>query len=127
MGDPFRAHGCGSPWDAGSGHCPGAMRVSRRGPDRGEDRAHGRHPTHDPGRTELTGADGGVVLSVLSQPKRFALLVYLSFEGSGGLIRRDTVAALFWPDHDQERRDPDDARRPELGVRARSTLYFRHA
>lgn len=38
---------------------------------------------------------------MLSQPKRFALLVYLSVEGSAGLIRRDTVAALFWPDHDQ--------------------------
>jgi len=52
-------------------------------------------------RTELTGDDGGVVLSVLSQPKRFALLVYLAVEGSDGLIRRDTVAALFWPDQGQ--------------------------
>jgi serine/threonine-protein kinase len=53
------------------------------------------------GRTELTRPDGRAVLSVLSQPKRFALLVYLAVEGSRGLIRRDTVAALFWPEHDQ--------------------------
>lgn len=53
------------------------------------------------GRTDLTGPDGRAILSVLSQPKRFALLVYLVVEGSRGLIRRDTVAALFWPEHDQ--------------------------
>lgn len=53
------------------------------------------------GRSDLTTVDGGVVLSVLAQPKRFALLVYLAVEGSDGLIRRDAVAALFWPEQDQ--------------------------
>jgi hypothetical protein len=53
------------------------------------------------GRTELTGADGGSILSVLAQPKRFALLVYLSVEASDGFVRRDAVAALFWPESDQ--------------------------
>jgi len=53
------------------------------------------------GRTDLTGPGGRTILSVLSQPKRFALLVYLAVEGSKGLVRRDTIAALFWPDQDQ--------------------------
>jgi Tol biopolymer transport system component len=53
------------------------------------------------GRTELEGPDGVAILSVLSQPKRFALLVYVAVEGSGGLIRRDKVAALFWPERNQ--------------------------
>ena len=53
------------------------------------------------GRTDLTTYDGGVVLSVLAQPKRFALLVYLAVEASDRLIRRDTVAAIFWPESDQ--------------------------
>ncbi|HSG09701.1 MAG TPA: hypothetical protein VLA36_15170 [Longimicrobiales bacterium] len=66
------------------------------------------------GRTDLTTGDGGVVLSVLAQPKRFALLVYLAVEGSNGLIRRDTVAALFWPEQDQA-----DAR-----ANLRKSLYF---
>lgn len=66
------------------------------------------------GRTELTREDGGEILSVLAQPKRFALLVYLAIEGSDGFIRRDTVAALFWPEHDQA-----DAR-----ANLRKSLYF---
>jgi len=66
------------------------------------------------GRTDLTGADGRPILSVLSQPKRFALLVYLTVEGSSGLIRRDTVAALFWPERDQA-----DAR-----ANLRKSIYF---
>ena len=53
------------------------------------------------GRTELTGTGRRPILSVVSQPKRFALLVYLEVEGSRGLIWRDTVAALIWPDRDQ--------------------------
>ncbi len=53
------------------------------------------------GHTELTGPEGEAILSVLSQPKRFALLVYLAVEGSNGLLRRDKVVALFWPERDQ--------------------------
>jgi len=66
------------------------------------------------GRADLTGADGRPILSVLSQPKRFALLVYLTVEGSGGLIRRDNIAALFWPERDQA-----DAR-----ANLRKSIYF---
>lgn len=53
------------------------------------------------GRTELESPDGVAILSVLAQPKRFALLVYLAVEGSSGLIRRDKVAAMFWPERNQ--------------------------
>lgn len=52
------------------------------------------------GRTELKQADGASILSVLSQPKRFALLVYLAVEGTDGFIRRDKVVALFWPERE---------------------------
>ena len=41
-------------------------------------------------------------LSVLSQPKRAALLVYLAAATPRGFHRRDTLLALFWPDSDQE-------------------------
>jgi hypothetical protein len=66
------------------------------------------------GRTELKGADGQSVLSVLAQPKRFALLVYLTVEASDRFVRRDTVATVFWPDHDQS-----DAR-----AHLRKSLYY---
>ncbi len=55
------------------------------------------------GRTELTGPDGSSILSVLSQPKRFALLVYLAVEGSERFVRRDRLVAVFWPELDHER------------------------
>jgi hypothetical protein len=66
------------------------------------------------GHTGLTTDDGGVILSVLSQPKRFAILVYVAVEGAQGLIRRDKVAALFWPEHDQA----------EARANLRKSLYF---
>jgi DNA-binding SARP family transcriptional activator len=55
------------------------------------------------GRTELEGTDGRSILSVLSQPKRFALLVNLAVAAPGGFVRRDRLIALFWPEHDQDR------------------------
>ncbi|NNF28532.1 MAG: hypothetical protein HKN73_15005 [Gemmatimonadetes bacterium] len=66
------------------------------------------------GRTELTRTDGGSILSVLAQPKRLALLVYLVVEGSDRLVRRDSVATVFWPDSDQS-----DAR-----ANLRKSLYY---
>jgi DNA-binding SARP family transcriptional activator/tetratricopeptide (TPR) repeat protein len=51
----------------------------------------------------LRRADGSEVHSVLSQPKRFALLVYLALAGQGGFRRRDSLLALFWPEADQDR------------------------
>src|SRR4051812_39374885 len=48
----------------------------------------------------LRGADGREITSLPAQPKRFALLAYLAL-GTGGYRRRDTLAAMFWPDLDQ--------------------------
>ena len=48
----------------------------------------------------LRGSDGREFTSLPAQPKRFALLAYLAL-GGGGYHRRDTLAAMFWPDMDQ--------------------------
>ncbi|MGH7621956.1 MAG: AfsR/SARP family transcriptional regulator, partial [Gemmatimonadaceae bacterium] len=34
-------------------------------------------------------------------PKRFAVLAYLAISGGGGYHRRDSLAAMFWPEMDQ--------------------------
>ncbi len=52
------------------------------------------------GPTELVQSDGRSVQSVLSQPKRLALLSYLALEGTKGPCRRDTLLALFWVERD---------------------------
>jgi DNA-binding SARP family transcriptional activator/TolB-like protein len=49
----------------------------------------------------LRGPDGRELTSLPAQPKRFALLAYLALGGRGGYHRRDTLAALFWPEMDQ--------------------------
>ena len=41
------------------------------------------------------------VRAVLQQPKRFALLLFLT-AARGRLLRRDTLLAQFWPELDQE-------------------------
>jgi DNA-binding SARP family transcriptional activator len=53
------------------------------------------------GSTELHDANGREIGSVLAQPKRLALLVYLA--ASGGFQRRDTLLGLFWPELDASR------------------------
>ncbi len=55
------------------------------------------------GPLELKGPDGEDILSVLSQPKRVALLAYLALATDQGFRRRDTIIGLFWPELDQER------------------------
>jgi DNA-binding SARP family transcriptional activator/TolB-like protein len=55
------------------------------------------------GPLELHGEDGTEIRSVLAQPKRLALLVYLALASPGGFQRRDRLLALFWPDVDEER------------------------
>ncbi|HYR08674.1 MAG TPA: BTAD domain-containing putative transcriptional regulator, partial [Longimicrobium sp.] len=47
--------------------------------------------------------DAVEVRSVLSQPKRLALLAYLASATPRGFHSRDTLLALFWPESDQER------------------------
>lgn len=49
----------------------------------------------------LRGPNGHELASLLAQPKRFALLAYLALGEGDGYHRRDTLAAMFWPDLDQ--------------------------
>ncbi|MBT8398612.1 MAG: hypothetical protein KJN92_16670, partial [Gemmatimonadetes bacterium] len=51
---------------------------------------------------DLRAPDGEEVLSVLSQPKRTAILAYLAIASPQGYHRRDKLAGLFWPEVDQE-------------------------
>lgn len=56
------------------------------------------------GTTELTREDGVTVQSVLAQPKRLALLVYLALhQDPGAFVRRDHLVAVFWRDKDEAR------------------------
>jgi DNA-binding SARP family transcriptional activator/TolB-like protein len=57
---------------------------------------------HTLGTLELKAADGHALLSVLAQPKRLALLIYLATASPGGFQRRDKLLALFWPELDEE-------------------------
>ena len=60
------------------------------------------------GSIELSGPDGRPAISVLAQPRRLALLVYLAAAAPRGFHRKDTVRAVFWPEVD--------------GLRARQSL-----
>jgi TolB-like protein/DNA-binding SARP family transcriptional activator len=55
------------------------------------------------GSLDLVGSDDGASLrSVLAQPKRTALLVYLAVEAPPGTFhRRDSLLATFWPERDR--------------------------
>jgi DNA-binding SARP family transcriptional activator/tRNA A-37 threonylcarbamoyl transferase component Bud32 len=83
------------------------------------------------GPIELQDADGRELRSILAQPKRLALLVYLA-ASSGGFHRRDTLLALFWPELD-ERRGRDALNqairflRKELGGATESVIVSRGA
>jgi len=46
-------------------------------------------------------SDGRELGSLMAQPKRFALLAYLAIAGGDGYHRRDSLAAMFWPELDQ--------------------------
>jgi DNA-binding SARP family transcriptional activator/TolB-like protein len=54
------------------------------------------------GALGLGSADGKPLASVLAQPRRTALLCYLALESPRGFQRRDTLYALFWPEHSTE-------------------------
>ncbi|WP_373068654.1 BTAD domain-containing putative transcriptional regulator [Gemmatimonas sp.] len=45
----------------------------------------------------------GSLATLLAQPRRAALLVYLAIEGEGEFVSRDSLLALFWPDSDESR------------------------
>jgi DNA-binding SARP family transcriptional activator/TolB-like protein len=70
------------------------------------------------GALELVAGDGTTLASVLTQPRRAALLCYLALESRHGFLRRDLLYAMFWPEHNAL-----DARHA-----LRQSLYFlRHA
>ena len=52
---------------------------------------------------ELADSDGREIRSVLNQPKRLALLVYLAASQPKRYHRRDSLLALFWPESDEFR------------------------
>jgi DNA-binding SARP family transcriptional activator len=54
------------------------------------------------GVLDLRGSDGRALRSILAQPKRLALLSYLSVTNARAFLRRDQVLALFWPEQDND-------------------------
>jgi adenylate cyclase len=55
------------------------------------------------GPLDLRSADGSEIRSVLVQPKRLALLLYLALASPRGFHRRERLMALFWPELDTAR------------------------
>jgi serine/threonine-protein kinase len=53
------------------------------------------------GSLDLQGPEGQELRSVLSQPRRLALLAYLAVATPRGFHRRDTLLGLFWPEQDE--------------------------
>ncbi len=54
------------------------------------------------GGLELRGSDGLQLDTVLTQPKRVALLAFLAAAAPHRFHRRDTLLGLLWPELDQE-------------------------
>jgi len=54
------------------------------------------------GSIDLKDANGRELHSLLAQPKRLALLIFLCVAKPHGFHRRDKLCGLFWPDADQE-------------------------
>ena len=54
------------------------------------------------GTLVLRNAGGEDIGSVLAQPKRVALLLYLAIARPRGFHRRDTLLALLWPEQDEQ-------------------------
>ena len=53
------------------------------------------------GAIDLRSPDRGELSTVLAQPKRVALLIYLALARPRGFQRRDRIVALFWPELDE--------------------------
>lgn len=51
----------------------------------------------------MSALGGGEITSILSQPKRFAILAYLAVARPQGLHRRDSLLRLFWPEAGETR------------------------
>lgn len=54
------------------------------------------------GAVDLRDSEGVEVRSILVQPKRLGLLVYLALAGAGRFRRRDMLISMFWPELDEE-------------------------
>src|SRR2546426_10516525 len=54
------------------------------------------------GGLDLRRSDGRELESILTQPKRVALLAFLAAATPYRLLRRDTLLGLFWPELDQD-------------------------
>src|SRR6267142_927443 len=54
------------------------------------------------GGIELTDSQGRELRTLLAQPKRLALLVYLAAHNHHAYRRRDSMVALFWPELDTD-------------------------
>lgn len=54
------------------------------------------------GTSNLLADDGQRIRSVLQQPRRFALLVYLALESWKGPVNRNSVLEMFWPEKPQD-------------------------
>ncbi len=54
------------------------------------------------GSVDLRDSEGAEVRSILVQPKRLGLLVYLALAGAGRFRRRDLLISMFWPELDEE-------------------------
>lgn len=54
------------------------------------------------GSLDLRGGDAARMRAVLAQPKRLGLLVYLALARPRGFHRRDSIIAVFWPEHDSD-------------------------
>ncbi len=57
---------------------------------------------HTLGTIHLRTAAGLPIQSLVAQPKRLAVLVYLALATPDGFVRRDTLTGLFWPELDQQ-------------------------
>lgn len=55
------------------------------------------------GSVELRDDEAVEIRSVLSQPKRLALLSYMAIARPRAFHRRDTLLGIFWPEQDDER------------------------
>ncbi len=53
------------------------------------------------GSVGLVGPDGLELRALLAQPKPLGLLAFLAMAPGAGYRRRDTIAAMLWPDQDQ--------------------------
>ena len=55
------------------------------------------------GAASVCDESGEEIAGLMAQPKRMALLAYLALARPPGYHRRDTIAALLWPELDQQR------------------------